>query len=297
MEPKVVQVSFDTINDDDLIARILELIDYMKKEDRSIRWTVDDLRYIELKGLGQTAIFRPVIKLIGDNTIEISNSIPKRGESNVSMLPKYTVPCWGFCGPNQKVDIIANKLANIDIDECDFTPFSADVAVLSESKFQDGRQSWEFTASNKQVYIINKVKNRHDLDVFAQINKTDRSRRRQVIRVNAEDAKRMIVQSEIYSKVPEEVRPLLKPLFDANNFLINQNNLEECNKLKFPSGIYDDLYDKEVFKSDRYIKIYEQINALNMRFGKFTIDDAIRLMKMATPSGDLFSTTVRIIKS
>src|SRR5665647_2656116 len=129
MEPKVKEIPFETIYDDDLVARILELIEYMKKEDRSRRWAIDNPRIIELKGLNQTAIFRPIVKLIGDNTIEISNDPPtSRGSSNISMLPKYIVPCWGFCGPDQRVDIVANKLANIDIDECDLTPFSADIA-------------------------------------------------------------------------------------------------------------------------------------------------------------------------
>jgi hypothetical protein len=298
MEQNTTTIPIYNINNDMLVNKLIRLRLYLKNQDTNIRWVIEDTKNIKIDDLDYDISFRPVVKLLHDNIIQLVNEPPtnRGGGTDRYFLPRYIIPCWGYCGAYQKIDMNMTKLKNIDPNICNFTPFDISTAQLSETNYQNGKNSWNYTVDNKS-YNLTKIDNKNGLDVFTQINSSDKNRKRQVLRMDMQEAKRLIIQSEIFDGMSPNKKALLMPLFNSNNF-INKNYMNDNDdKTEFPIEIYNKLYDDGIFISDKYRSIVEQSIILEKVYGNITGNQVLNIFTTFSFNKpfDYFLTPINII--
>jgi len=278
MEPDRSTLFVSGIQDKSISNRVQRLFNFLRQQDRGNRWALSDNMVITIPGKPDTYYFKPIVRLLDNNTMELV-SIPEAaiGRGNLRLLPKYASPCWGYCGENQEVDVFNNNmLMGMDDSICNFTPFAADLASWCEDNYQKGKTEWRYVVDGRYYDLTVLVDNNpNKLDVFTQ-HSEDGTRQRRVLRLDAEEAKRMVIESDILSGLPQQKKDLLTPLFRV----VDGENKQGTSLL---INSYSQLYEQGTYRSEKYPKIFEQERALEEDRGNLNVDQALQLMSFAKP--------------
>jgi len=252
------------LQDEQLVEKLVKLKDFLSQSvNKTQSYIIAPQQSIKYEDEFEAVTVRPVARYKDPSTIMLFNAPMTARGSSYEQLPAYSLYIWGFCGPTQKV-----KNAKVTSSECDFTPYTPESALESESKFLAGAKQWQIKG-NDYSYTIRMLRE----NLFQQSNDLIKNRYRNVVRLPVTIAKEIVLENIIFTSIEDQnVLNILQPLFVSG---------------KMPIDVYDSLYESDGFVSERYGNLLIQQSALEDAFGNLSFDQARGLLE-TFPEKDRF---------